>query len=397
MAAGDLSTAGRRALPVRAPAAGRRPVPRNSLVNGKQAPDTEASIGSNETAYPILMAYQAGLQHDASLWADHIRKAADFVVAHGPSFGSEQWGRSPAATHRRPSPPRSQGWSRPAIADVNGDHAPARVYRATADHFQRGIKGWTVTTTGPYASGRYFIRLAKNGDPNQAVTYNLGNGGPKDQPARGHRCRVPRADPARHPPRRRRRCAAVTACRRRRHPPRHGQRARLLPLRHRHSGHRGASATARAGRRRLLAQRQALAHRQLGLRARMAGTQRRARRAAPADRLRPRTAARLLLGMQRFASGIGLVPEQAWEKPGTSGLPLRHHPRDRVHRVRERQVAAGSASPLTWAQAQQVQGHQSLGRSRPVEQPRIVRTRYQPTPPPVAPVKTSPRRPTAPR
>ena len=40
------------------------------------------------------------------------------------------------------------------------------------------IKGWTVTTTGPYATGRYFIRLSKTGDPDAAITYNLGNGGP---------------------------------------------------------------------------------------------------------------------------------------------------------------------------------------------------------------------------
>ena len=33
-----------------------------------------------------------------------------------------------------------------------------------------------MTTTGPYAPGRYFIRLSRTGDPNAAITYNLGNG-----------------------------------------------------------------------------------------------------------------------------------------------------------------------------------------------------------------------------
>src|SRR6185369_1818072 len=107
-----------------------------------------------------------------------IKKAADFVVAHGPSFGSERWeeqgGFSPSTIAAEIAGLVAAG----RIADVNGDHARARVYRATADHFQRSIKGWTVTTTGPYATGRYFIRLSKNGDPNEAVTYNLGNGGP---------------------------------------------------------------------------------------------------------------------------------------------------------------------------------------------------------------------------
>ena len=43
---------------------------------------------------------------------------------------------------------------------------------------QRSIKDWTVTTNGPLASDPYFIRLSKNGDPNEALSYNVGNGGP---------------------------------------------------------------------------------------------------------------------------------------------------------------------------------------------------------------------------
>ncbi|HEY6596728.1 MAG TPA: hypothetical protein VI011_21885, partial [Asanoa sp.] len=64
-------------------------MPRNSLVNGKTAPD---SFGTqlDEVAYPILMARTVGLT-DAAFYADHIKKAADFVVAHGPSFGAERW------------------------------------------------------------------------------------------------------------------------------------------------------------------------------------------------------------------------------------------------------------------------------------------------------------------
>src|SRR5207247_10529429 len=42
---------------------------------------------------------------------------------------------------------------------------------------QRSIKGWTVTTTGP-TKNPYFIRLSKTGDPNAAISYNVGNGGP---------------------------------------------------------------------------------------------------------------------------------------------------------------------------------------------------------------------------
>ncbi len=61
------------------------------------------------------------------------------------------------------------------IARVNGDSTHADLYQATADDFARNIKGWTVTTTGPDGPS-YFIRLSKTGDPNAAITYNLGNG-----------------------------------------------------------------------------------------------------------------------------------------------------------------------------------------------------------------------------
>ena len=150
-------------------------MPRNSLLNGKPAPD---SFGTqlDETAYPLLMADELHLT-DHDLYLHHIKPAANFVAAHGPSFGVERWeeqnGYSPstiaaeiaglvAAAH---------------LADANNDPASAAIWRGTADDFQRSIKGWTLTTNGPFAP-RYFIRLSKTGDPNAAITYNVGNGGP---------------------------------------------------------------------------------------------------------------------------------------------------------------------------------------------------------------------------
>src|SRR6202000_544794 len=65
-------------------------IPRNSLLNGKAAPDT-GGAQLDETADPILMAYLSGLGGDDTLWTQHIKPAADFLVAHGPSFGVERW------------------------------------------------------------------------------------------------------------------------------------------------------------------------------------------------------------------------------------------------------------------------------------------------------------------
>ncbi|HET6867021.1 MAG TPA: glucodextranase DOMON-like domain-containing protein, partial [Solirubrobacteraceae bacterium] len=157
-------------------------MPRNSLENGKVAPDT-GGLQLDETSYPILMAWQSGLAGDSALYHQHVVPAADFLVAHGPSDGVERWeeqsGFSPSTIAAEIA-----GLTAAAhIASVNNDPLRADVYQATADDFARNIKGWTVTTSGPYAP-RYFIRLSKTGDPNAAISYNLGNGSITDDQRR---------------------------------------------------------------------------------------------------------------------------------------------------------------------------------------------------------------------
>ncbi len=150
--------------------------PRNSLLNGKTAPDS-FNVQPDEVAYPILMAQQSGLGTDKTLWP-HVRAAADYLVAHGPSFGVERWeeqsGYSPSTIAAEIAGLVAAG----AIAAQNNDPVSSRIFLATADTYQRSIKGWAVTTTGPLSTKPYFIRLSKTGDPNAAVSYNVGNGGP---------------------------------------------------------------------------------------------------------------------------------------------------------------------------------------------------------------------------
>ncbi len=151
-------------------------MPRNSLLNGKAAPDT-GGLQLDEVSYPILLDWQTGLASNRSLYEQHVIPAADFLVANGPSDGSERWeeqsGYSPSTIAAEIA-----GLTAAAhIAAVNGDVKRAALYQATADYFARNIVNWTVTTTGPDAAA-YFIRLSKTGDPNAAITYSLGNGGP---------------------------------------------------------------------------------------------------------------------------------------------------------------------------------------------------------------------------
>ncbi len=151
-------------------------MPRNSLLNGKLAPD---SFGTqlDEASYPIIMAYQLGMT-DADLYQNHIKPAANFIIAHGPSFGVERWEEQSGFSPSTISAEIAGLVAAADIAKANNDIQSAQLWLGVADDWQRSVEGWTVTTNGPLASHPYFLRLSKTGDPNAAISYNVGNGGP---------------------------------------------------------------------------------------------------------------------------------------------------------------------------------------------------------------------------
>lgn len=150
--------------------------PRDSLVNGAPAPDLFGLSEIDEVAYPLLMAWQTGFAGDATFYSAHIRPAADYIVDHGPSTGAERWEEHPGYSPSTIAAEIAGLVAASHLATAAHDPGRARLYLATADAYQRNVKRWTVTTTGPYGAHRYFIRLSPTGDPNAAETYNLGNG-----------------------------------------------------------------------------------------------------------------------------------------------------------------------------------------------------------------------------
>jgi glucoamylase len=150
-------------------------MPRNSLVNGKLAPDS-FNTQLDETSYPLLMADELHLT-DSSLYENHIKPAANFVASRGPAFGPERWEEQDGYSPSTIAAEIAGLVAAADLADANHDPVSAAVWRGIADDYQRSIKGWTVTTNGPLAP-RYFIRLSKTGDPNAAIVYSVGNGGP---------------------------------------------------------------------------------------------------------------------------------------------------------------------------------------------------------------------------
>ncbi len=155
--------------------------PQNSRVDGTPV---WGGLQLDEVALPIVLAHQLG-RTDANTWS-HVKLAADFLL------GFEQDGnRAPWSPQDRWE--NQSGYSPATIASeiaglvcaaeiarANGDTASSTRYLATADDWQARVKGWTVTTTGPYSSGPYFLRLTKDGNPNAGTTYTIGDSGPSN-------------------------------------------------------------------------------------------------------------------------------------------------------------------------------------------------------------------------
>ena len=150
--------------------------PRDSELDGSVAPDTYGLYEIDEDAYPLLMAWDAGFAGDKSFYRQHLRPDADFMVAHGPAYGEDRWEEHIAYSPSTIAAEIAGLTAAAHLAQAAGDPARALLYQATADDYQRNVKSWTVTDKGPYGNHRYFIRLSPTGDPNAADTYNLNNG-----------------------------------------------------------------------------------------------------------------------------------------------------------------------------------------------------------------------------
>ena len=152
-------------------------MPRNSLVNGKTAPD---SFGTqlDEVAYPILMAHQLGLTDAIALREPHQargelpRRARPGVRRRALGGAERLLAVDDRRRDRRASSPPPTSRTRTAT------RPRPRVWLGVADDYAALDQGLDGHDERPARGHPYFIRLSKTGDPNAAITYNVGNGGP---------------------------------------------------------------------------------------------------------------------------------------------------------------------------------------------------------------------------
>jgi glucoamylase len=348
-------------------------MPRNSLLNGKVAPDT-GGLQLDETSYPILMAWQSGLAGDATLYMKHVIPAADFLVAHGPSNGVERWEEQSGYSPSTIAAEIAGLTAASNIAAVNHDPARSRLYQAVADQFARKIKDWTVTSSGPYAPS-YFIRVSKTGDPNAAISYGLGNGSitadqrsivdagflelvrlgilpasdrtvqaslkvvdaviERETPSGPGFYRYGTSDPGSEDGYGDCHVADATSCtvEGAPWPPTNAGSGHLWPVL---AGERGEYDVAGG---------------------------------------KSASARTLLRAMRAMTSGQGLEPEQAWEDPDVPASPFGADPTTASIGFAPGHPA-GSASPLTWAQSQYARLTLAIGAGRDLETPDITTRRY---------------------
>lgn len=153
--------------------------PQNSTVAGE--PEW-TNLQLDEVALPIVLARQLDR---TDLYAE-VKKAANFIVEF----------EDPETGHPSPWSPQDRwenesGYSPGTIAaqiaglvcaaDLArqvGDEESAQRWLAVADEWQSKVEDWTVTRNGPLSEDPYYLRLTKDGQPNQGTTYGISDGGP---------------------------------------------------------------------------------------------------------------------------------------------------------------------------------------------------------------------------
>ncbi len=148
--------------------------PQNSLLDGTPY---FGSLQLDEVALPLVLAWQLR-RDDAATWTEHVRPAADFLVANGPATPQERWEEEGGYSPSTIAAEIAGLVAAAELADANGDAASAALYRGTADDWQRRVEDWTVTTTGPRSPDPYYLRITADDDPDDGDVLQLNNGGP---------------------------------------------------------------------------------------------------------------------------------------------------------------------------------------------------------------------------
>lgn len=149
-------------------------LPQNTRVDGEPY---WTNIQQDEQAAPMLLAWLLGRTDKSTV--DSLVAAAEFLITQpdAPFTQQERWENQSGYS---PGTIAAEIAGLVCLADLlqrSGDPRAAK-YLAIADDWERRLEGWTVTSTGPFSSDPYYLRLTKDGRPNAGTTYNPGDNHP---------------------------------------------------------------------------------------------------------------------------------------------------------------------------------------------------------------------------
>ena len=125
----------------------------------------------DETAFPILLAEQLKTRGVSDLSRgdlEMIRKAAGFIMTHGPTTQEDRWEEIGGYV---PSTLAAEIAALRAASSLVGDGEAAQV----ASRWQTMLERWTLVTSGPLGQN-YYIRTSTQGTPEEPDTITLANG-----------------------------------------------------------------------------------------------------------------------------------------------------------------------------------------------------------------------------
>ena len=126
----------------------------------------------DEVSFPILLAAQLkkhGVHAPAKDELEMIRRAAAFIMSHGPMTQEDRWEEIGGYV---PSTLAAEIAALRTASMLTGDAGPAQ----TADHWQSLIERWTLVPNGVFGSN-YYLRASPGGNPGNPEPINIANGG----------------------------------------------------------------------------------------------------------------------------------------------------------------------------------------------------------------------------
>lgn len=145
--------------------------PQNSWVDGTPYWHSTLAVQMDEVAFPILLAGKIKEVTSRDLNSDElemIRKAASFILTHGPKTAKDRWeelsGYSPATLAAEVAALRT-------ASKLTGDPEPARA----AEQWQSNIEQWTLVERSTLGN-QYYLRTSPNGQPGATEAIFLANG-----------------------------------------------------------------------------------------------------------------------------------------------------------------------------------------------------------------------------